>query len=95
MTGIFAIRSDVAQTIAGKLTATLSPAEKNSIEAKPTNNLEAYDLYLRGTALVFNALNLDNILASKGLLLEAVGRLDPNFVLAYCSSAHANGEIYF
>jgi TolB-like protein len=48
LTDIFAIQSEIAQTIASKLTATLSPAEKKWIEAKPTENLEAYDLYLRG-----------------------------------------------
>lgn len=39
---IFTIQSEVAQTIASKLTATLSPEEKKWIEAKPTDNLEAY-----------------------------------------------------
>jgi adenylate cyclase len=47
LTDIFAIQSDVAQTIAGKLTAALSPEEKKQIEARPTVNLQAYDLYLR------------------------------------------------
>src|ERR1700739_3940553 len=47
LTDIFAIQSEVAQTIVRKLNATLSPDEKRSIEAKPTDNLEAYDLYLR------------------------------------------------
>jgi adenylate cyclase len=44
LTDIFAIQSEVAQTIVRKLDATLSPQEKRSIEAKPTDNLEAYDL---------------------------------------------------
>src|SRR5260221_54462 len=47
LTDIFAIQTEVAQTIASKLAATLSPEEKKSILARPTNNLEAYDLYLR------------------------------------------------
>jgi len=46
-TDIFTIQSEVAESIARKLTATLSPEEKKRIEAKPTDNLEAYDLYLR------------------------------------------------
>jgi TolB-like protein len=49
---IFAIQSEVARTIASKLTATLSPEEKKSIEAKPTDNLEAYDLYLQAKQLL-------------------------------------------
>src|SRR5207302_5613794 len=51
LTDIFAIQSEVAQTIASKLTAALSPEEKKWIEAKPTDNLEAYDLYLRAKEL--------------------------------------------
>jgi TolB-like protein len=39
LTDIFAIQSEVAQTIANKLTTTLSPEEKKSIQAKPTDNL--------------------------------------------------------
>ena len=45
LTDIFAIQSEVAQTIATKLAATLSPEEKRNIEKKPTENLEAYELY--------------------------------------------------
>jgi TolB-like protein len=51
LTDIFAIQSEVAQTIATKLAATLSPEEKRYIEKKPTENLEAYDLYLRAKEL--------------------------------------------
>jgi TolB-like protein len=42
LTDIFAIQSEVAQTIATKLATTLSPEEKRSIQKKPTENLEAY-----------------------------------------------------
>jgi serine/threonine protein kinase len=52
LTDIFTIQSEVAQTIASKLTATLSPEEKKNIEAKPTDNLEAYDLYLQAKELM-------------------------------------------
>jgi hypothetical protein len=51
-TDIFVIQSEVAQTIARKLTATLSPEEKRIIEAKPTDDLDAYDLFLRAKPLI-------------------------------------------
>jgi len=54
LTDVFAIQSEVAQTIAAKLSATLSPEEKKTIEATPTDNLDAYDLYLQGKALLLN-----------------------------------------
>src|SRR6202022_2497711 len=47
LTDIFAIQGEVAQTIATKLTATLSPTEKKNIETKLTNNPEGYILSLR------------------------------------------------
>jgi len=50
LTDIFTIQSEVAQMIARKLTATLSPEEKKIIEQKPTDNLAAYDLYLRSSS---------------------------------------------
>src|SRR5258708_2036215 len=46
LTDIFAIQSEVAQIVASKLSARLSPKEKERIEEKPTDNLEAYDLYV-------------------------------------------------
>jgi serine/threonine protein kinase/Tfp pilus assembly protein PilF len=98
--GIFAIQSDVAQTIAGKLAATLSPGEKKSIEAKPTDNLEAYDLYLRANEIIANNLStviIENVarpLREAIPLLEEAVRLDPKFTLAYCASAKANALIY-
>ena len=48
LTDVFAIQSDVAQQIARALRATLTPAEAGRIEAKPTENLEAYESYLMG-----------------------------------------------
>ena len=101
MTDIFAIQSEVAQAIAGKLTATLSPEEKRYIEKKPTENLEAYDLYLRAKELIVSvrvSMNLKNVekplVEAIGLLEQAV-RLDPKFTLAYCASAQARDSLYF
>jgi len=102
LTDIFAIQSEVAQTIAAKLTATLSPEEKRRIEAKPTDNLEAYDLYVRANGLLLNAGAVGVLLTETimkplseaiGLLEKAV-QLDPKFTLAYCASAKANAQIY-
>ena len=101
LTDIFAIQSEVAQTIATKLTATLSPEEKKSIEAKPTEILEAYDLYLRGKELVATVLgttvpgNVEKPLLDAVFSLEQAVRLDPKFTLAYCELAQAHDLLYF
>jgi serine/threonine protein kinase len=100
LTDIFAIQSEVAETIAHKLTATLSPEEKKRIEAKPTDNLEAYDLYLRAKELISRAgvavaSESDKPLRDAISLLEQAVRLDPKFTLAYCASAQTHGLLYF
>jgi serine/threonine protein kinase len=96
---IFTIQSEVAQTIARKLTVALSPREKKRIEAKPTDNLEAYDLYLRGKELIASTTatlteNLTEALRKAIPLLTEAVRLDPNFTLAYCALATAHASIY-
>src|SRR4029077_13700400 len=98
---IFAIQSEVAQTVATKLAATLSPEEKRNIESKPTENLEAYDLYLRAKELLVSARAFSAYGSSEQPLVDAIGsleqaiRLDPKFTLAYCASAEAHDLLYF
>ena len=100
LTDIFAIQSEVAQVIANKLTATLSPEEKKSIEQKPTDNLAAYDLYLRAKESIAKAElslpsgNFEKPLVDAIALLEQACNLDPNFTLAYCAAAHAHDLLY-
>ena len=47
MEDIFALQSELAQTIVAQLKATLSSGEKAEIWRQPTQDLQAYDLYLR------------------------------------------------
>jgi serine/threonine protein kinase/tetratricopeptide (TPR) repeat protein len=100
LTDIFAIQSEVAQAIANKLTATISPEEKKWIEAKPTDNLEAYDLYLRANELIQSVRTYGSIgnvakpYRDAIALLEQAVRLDPKFTLAYCAAAVAHSDLY-
>jgi TolB-like protein/Flp pilus assembly protein TadD len=97
---IFGIQSDVAQTIARKLTATLSAEEKKQIEAKPTGNLEAYDLYLQASELIAGAeislftANVEAPLKKAISSLEGAVQLDSKFTLAYCAAARAHDLLY-
>ncbi len=101
LTDIFAIQSEVAQTIATKLAATLSPEEKRSIEKKPTENLEAYDLYLRAKELLISVRvsmtfgDVEKPLVDAIGFLEQAVRLDPKFALAFCASAEAHDLLYY
>jgi TolB-like protein/Tfp pilus assembly protein PilF len=100
LTDIFAIQSEIAQTIAHKLTATLSPGEQKLIEQKPTENLAAYDLYLKAKALINKAelsweiVNPTQPLIDSIDLLNQVVKSDPGFTLAYCAASHANDLLY-
>ena len=96
LTDIFAIQSEIAETVASKLNARLSPEEKNTIGQRPTTNLEAYDLYLQARELVANwqfVERPDDLPKAIKLLEEATGK-DPNFTLAYCVLARAHDDLY-
>jgi TolB-like protein/Tfp pilus assembly protein PilF len=100
---LFAIQSEISQAIVTRLKAALSPIEKAAIEEKPTQDQEAYDLYLRARALVREAgvttkVAQDDTTKALTLLEQAVAR-DSKFTLAYCllSEAYLNlyGEEYW
>jgi serine/threonine protein kinase/Flp pilus assembly protein TadD len=96
LTDIFAIQSEIAEGVASKLSARLSPEEQKNIGRTPTTNLEAYDLYLRAKELVLNWGFLDkpDNLPKAITLLEEATRKDPKFTLAYCVIARANDDLY-
>ncbi len=85
---IFAIQSDVARKIAAALKATLTPEEKSYIEERPTDNLEAYDCYLKGIVLDERR-GRENYEKAISLYEKAV-ELDPIFALAYARLARAH-----
>ncbi len=99
LTDIFTIQSEVAQTIAGKLSAALSPEEKQRIEEKPTNNIEAYDMYLKAKDKLLHAGTLasghpEAPIRDALSLLEKAVELDPNFAIAHCAAAYAHDALY-
>ena len=78
---IFSIQSDVAQSVAKKLKAVVTPEAKQLIEKKSTTNMEAYEAYWRGM-LYHRKLNRDDLeMALK--YFELAKEKDPGFALAY------------
>ena len=76
-------QSEIAQQVAGALSATLTAQEKADIEQKATNNSEAYTLYLKGTeALRRPAVSAERMEEGQRYFEEAI-RQDPNFALAH------------
>src|SRR2546428_3391148 len=83
LTDIFSVESEVAKAIAEQLRAHLSGQEEQVIAAKPTDNPEAYDAYLRGLAYnLKTGMTPANSLGAQKYLREAV-RLDPKFALSW------------
>lgn len=82
---IFSLESEIAKEVAAKLKATISPSELKRIERVPTENLDAYNLYLKGN-YSFNSNNNDSLLAYKKLLYQTL-ELDPDFAMAYAALA--------
>jgi serine/threonine protein kinase/Tfp pilus assembly protein PilF len=95
---VFAIETEVAQSIANELQAKLSASEKVSVEEKPTQDLAAYDFYVRAIPLIDEVANSSakekDLSQAVDLLNQAIAR-DPAFVLAYCRLALAHDSLYF
>jgi TolB-like protein/class 3 adenylate cyclase len=83
MTDIFSVESEVAKAIADKLRAKLTGQEEQVIAAKPTDNVEAYDAYLRAREYQNRPTSLqEDYEMAERLYTQAVS-LDPSFALAH------------
>src|SRR6059036_677570 len=94
LTDIFSVESEVAKAIADHLRAKLTGREEQEISAKPTDNPEAYDAYLRGLAYTLKTFDTPaNALGAQKYLKEAV-RLDPKFALAWAQLSIVDSRSY-
>src|SRR5438046_1818166 len=94
LTDIFSVESDVAKAIADQLRAKLTGREEQEIAAKPTDNPEAYDAYLRGLAYTLKTADTTtNALGAQKYLREAV-RLDPKFALGWALLSYVDAASY-
>ncbi len=93
---LFALQSELAQTIVAQLKATLSSREKAAIWKRPTQDMQAYDLYLRARAAMNDARVPEPNKAWPEVvqLLEKALARDPSFALAYCLLSEAHVYIY-
>jgi TolB-like protein/Tfp pilus assembly protein PilF len=88
------LQGELAAEIANELRVTLSPNEKASIETKPTNNSDAYVVYLQANQIERNPDTLlEDYKKAEQLYLKAIG-LDPKFALAHARLASTRAEIF-
>jgi len=91
---IFSLQSEIARAIAAELKAVLTPEEIDEIEKRPTENLEAYNLYLQGNYYYWKSYDSQDY--DKAIqLYEKVIELDPGFAIAYARLAMCNLQQYW
>jgi serine/threonine protein kinase/Tfp pilus assembly protein PilF len=94
LTDILSVESEVAKTIADQLRARLTGKEQEVIAAKPTDNPQAYDAYLRGLAYTTKTgFTPATSLGAQKYLREAV-QLDPNFALGWALLSYVDASGY-
>src|SRR5271156_5117389 len=92
MKDVFEVQDEIARKIAEALRVTLSPQELEELATKPTESLQAYDLYLRGKRYARRQTRQDLEFALQ--MFENAVAMDPSFALAYASCANACAMYY-
>jgi serine/threonine protein kinase/tetratricopeptide (TPR) repeat protein len=92
MKDVFEVQDEIARKIAEALRVTLSPQELEALAIKPTENLQAYDLYLRGKRYARRQTRQDLEFALQ--MFENAVAIDPSFALAYAACANACAMFY-
>src|SRR6202453_1140454 len=92
MKDVFEVQDEMARKIAEALRVTLSPQELEALADKPTENPQAYDLYLRGKRYARRLTRQDVEFALQ--MFENAVSLDPSFALAYAACANACAMYY-
>src|SRR6266508_2938746 len=85
LTDIFAVETEIAKTVADMLQAKLTGSEQHVIAARPTENTEAHQLYLKGR-FFWNKRTGNDLKKSIDYFEQAIAA-DPNYALAYAGVA--------
>jgi TolB-like protein/Flp pilus assembly protein TadD len=94
LTDVFAIQTDLAQKIASALQAKLSPTEKARLDNRPTQNPDAYLLFVQAHDYA-NRMDMFNDTSLKAIpLFEQAIKLDPTFALAFADLSMVQSWIY-
>ena len=94
LTDVFRVQADVATRVAQALGVALGSGERERLDAKPTDNLAAYDLYLRGNAYYNRGYERENYRISRQMLERAVA-LDSGFALAWAKLSVVRAAEYW
>ncbi|MEY2881151.1 MAG: hypothetical protein RLZZ15_3531 [Verrucomicrobiota bacterium] len=103
LTDVFAIQAELAQAIAAEMKTLISPEAKKLIERPPTENLAAYDSFLKSRDLRRRGVAAfpgvrgpqQKLLQAQESLLQAAVTLDPKFALAWADLAWVHSVTYY
>ena len=93
MADVFAVQDEIARKIAEALRVQLSPQEHEELGVKPTENLQAYDLYLRGRSYARRHTRQDLEFALQ--MFENAAAQDSGFALAYAAIANVCAQYHY
>ncbi len=91
---IFQVQSDIAEQVAQALDITLLEPERRALASRPTENMEAYEYYLRGNEYLYRGYLKNDFMIAIQMYEKAV-ELDPTFALAYTRLARAHDKMYW
>jgi TolB-like protein/Flp pilus assembly protein TadD len=94
LTDVFAIQSDLAKKIAAALQARLSPNEKARLDRRPTENQDAYLLFMHAAPYANNPDMFRDDSQKATQLFEQAIKLDPNFAAAYAGLSMVESWVY-
>jgi serine/threonine protein kinase/tetratricopeptide (TPR) repeat protein len=89
---VFEVQDEIARSITQALRITLTPQEERAIAAKPTENAQAYDYFLRARSHARRETRTDLDFALQ--LYEHAILVDPQFALAFAGTANACATVY-
>jgi adenylate cyclase len=91
LTDIFAIQDEITRTIVDQLRVALLPEESKAIAQAPTDNIEAYNYYLKGRQFFFNSTK--TLLRLSRQMFAKATELDPNYARAYAGIAICDARL--
>jgi len=90
---IFTVQSDIAEQVIHELQATILEPERRAVEARPTENMEAYQAYLLGFQYTFTS-EEERYYRLAVEMLERAVELDPEFAIAHAQLSEAHSALY-
>jgi non-specific serine/threonine protein kinase len=93
MADVFEVQDEIARKIAEALRVQLSPQEQEALASRPTESLQAYDLYLRGKSFARRLTRQDLEFAMQ--MFENAVSLDPSFALAHAAIANVCAQFHY